>query len=83
MPERSNGAVSKTVVLSDRDRGFESPFLRSNQSHPRTHPVKHLIYRMFYFPPAATQAQKRTIPGVLIGGDKVFHSNSTDVPVSP
>ncbi len=28
MPERSNGAVSKTVVLGDRDRGFESLSLR-------------------------------------------------------
>ena len=35
MPERSNGAVSKTVVLSDRDRGFESPFLRK-PSYNRT-----------------------------------------------
>ena len=28
MPEWSNGAVSKTVVPSNRDRGFESPSLR-------------------------------------------------------
>ncbi len=28
MPERSNGAVSKTVVLRKRDRGFESLSLR-------------------------------------------------------
>ena len=28
MPERSNGAVSKTVVLRKKNRGFESPSLR-------------------------------------------------------
>ena len=34
MPERSNGAVSKTVVLLPRDRGFESPSLRKAKTDP-------------------------------------------------
>ena len=33
MPERSNGAVSKTVVLLSRDRGFESLSLRQYNLH--------------------------------------------------
>ena len=34
MAEWSNAAVSKTVVPQSRDRGFESPSLRSNKIHP-------------------------------------------------
>jgi hypothetical protein len=33
VPERSNGAVSKTVVLLAGDRGFESLPLRQNAIH--------------------------------------------------
>ena len=35
MAERSNAAVSKTVVLLPRDRGFESPSLRNHGSVPQ------------------------------------------------
>ena len=34
MPERSNGAVSKTVVLGNWDRGFESLSLRKKERKP-------------------------------------------------
>ena len=34
MAEWSNAAVSKTVVLLPRDRGFESPFLRKASMNP-------------------------------------------------
>ena len=34
MPEWSNGAVSKTVVPRNRDRGFESLSLRQSNEKP-------------------------------------------------
>ncbi len=70
MPERSNGAVSKTVVLSDRDRGFESPFLRKFTSHRWTNPVNELIYRIFCFSSLDTRYLKWTNAGVPFGGDE-------------
>ena len=35
MAEWSNAAVSKTVVLQSRDRGFEPPSLRNDKLLPR------------------------------------------------
>ena len=37
MAEWSNAAVSKTVVLQSRDRGFESPSLRNYKKIPSRH----------------------------------------------
>lgn len=49
LPERSIGAVSKTVVRQPADRGFESPTLRHlNEELPLGCKLKSHIFQYFY-----------------------------------
>ncbi len=50
MPEWSNGAVSKTVVCREADRGFESPSLRQIKKSPQQTKIiiKNALKRAFH-----------------------------------